>query len=188
MLDGGAYGQADEDPLSPPRLTSSVTRVVTNDAMRDHWSDLLPTLAFQRWKHTHTIQFGHETMGDEESDEERDEESGEESGEEEAEEEAGGFWDLSSVGDAVSTQPTPPQWPRAAASAPAPPPGVRAPTGNVPGTAGHARAAPVRVKYGADIHTLDQADQAFALERTVNSKLSKRIQQVRAMHAICVSP
>ena len=26
------------------------TRAITNDAMRDHWYDLLPTLAFDRWR------------------------------------------------------------------------------------------------------------------------------------------
>lgn len=33
------------------------TRVVTNDAMRDHHSDLLPPLAFARWKHSQVAGF-----------------------------------------------------------------------------------------------------------------------------------
>ena len=32
--------------------------VVTNDAMRDHWDQLLPSIAFRRWRHSQILPFG----------------------------------------------------------------------------------------------------------------------------------
>ena len=37
---------------------ASVPRVVTNDAMRDHWSELLPVRSFARWRHSQVAAFG----------------------------------------------------------------------------------------------------------------------------------
>ena len=36
----------------------SAPRVVTNDAMRDHWHELLPALSFARWRHSQVVAFG----------------------------------------------------------------------------------------------------------------------------------
>ena len=37
--------------------TTRVPRVVTNDAMRDHWSELLPARSFGRWRHSQVAAF-----------------------------------------------------------------------------------------------------------------------------------
>ena len=39
-------------------VAASVPRVVTNDAMRDHWSELLPVRSFARWRHSQVAAFG----------------------------------------------------------------------------------------------------------------------------------
>jgi len=46
------------EPSSSVVPPSGVTRVVTNDAMRDHWDQLLPTIAFNRWRHAQILPFG----------------------------------------------------------------------------------------------------------------------------------
>lgn len=52
-----AETQADEPSTAfVPR--EGVARVVTNDAMRDHWDQLLPSIAFRRWRHSQILPFG----------------------------------------------------------------------------------------------------------------------------------
>ena len=47
-----------EEPTSSVMPRDGATRVVTNDAMRDHWNELLPPDAFRRWKHAQIVSFG----------------------------------------------------------------------------------------------------------------------------------
>ena len=48
---------AETQAPEPPHPEAKVTRVVTNDAMRDHWHDLLPVIPFNRWRHAQVAAF-----------------------------------------------------------------------------------------------------------------------------------
>jgi hypothetical protein len=48
----------EEEPTSRVMSGRTITRVVTNDAMRDHWNDLLPPMPFRRWRHSQVAAFG----------------------------------------------------------------------------------------------------------------------------------
>ena len=48
---------AETQAPEPPHPDAVNTRVVTNDEMRDHWHDLLPAVAFARWKHSQVAAF-----------------------------------------------------------------------------------------------------------------------------------
>ena len=52
-----AETQAPEPDLAAGQ-TPGVTLAITNDAMRDHWNDLLPSIAFHRWRHSQVCHFG----------------------------------------------------------------------------------------------------------------------------------
>ena len=48
---------AETQSPEPPHPDAVATRVVTNDEMRDHWHELLPVMAFNRWKHAQVAAF-----------------------------------------------------------------------------------------------------------------------------------
>ena len=50
--------ETQQDEPTSMVVDGRTTRVVTNDAMRDHWNDLLPASSFRRWRHSQVAAFG----------------------------------------------------------------------------------------------------------------------------------